>query len=76
MLSGSLDQESISKTAAAEYIAIEMSRLARVASANQFGLLAYLIDMAVLEAWREANEEREQSGREIGMLDRPEQMEP
>jgi len=41
---------------AAEYIAVEASRLARVASANEFGLLAYLIDMAVLEAGREANE--------------------
>jgi hypothetical protein len=27
-----------------------------MADANQFGLLAYLIDMAVLEAWREASE--------------------
>ncbi len=43
-------------TIAAEYIAIEMSRLARMACANDFPLLAYLIDMAVLEAWREANE--------------------
>ena len=45
-----------SKVAAAEYLAIEASRLARMASANDFPLLAYLIDMAVLEAWREANE--------------------
>ena len=44
------------KVAAAEYIAIEMSRLARMASANEFLLLPYLIDMAVLEAWREASE--------------------
>lgn len=45
------------KTAAAEYIAIEASRLARLANANEFALLAYLIDMAVLEAWREASNE-------------------
>ena len=44
------------KRAAAEYIAIEASRLARMASANEFPLLAYLIDMAVLEAWREASD--------------------
>ena len=44
------------KSAAAEYIAIEASRLARMAGANNLSLLAYLIDMAVLEAWREASE--------------------
>ncbi len=44
------------RTDSAEYIALEMSRLARMADANGFGLLAYLIDMAVLEAWREASE--------------------
>ena len=42
--------------AAAEHIAVEMSRLARLATAHRFALLPYLIDMAVLEAWREANE--------------------
>jgi hypothetical protein len=45
-----------SRSASAEYIAIEASRLARMATANEFPLLAYLIEMAVLEAWREANE--------------------
>lgn len=45
-----------SKSAAAEHIAVQASRLARLASSNDFPLLAYLIDMAVLEAWREANE--------------------
>ena len=44
------------KHAAAEYIAVEASRLARMANANEFTLLAYLIDMAVLEARREASE--------------------
>ena len=44
------------KLGAAEYIALELSRLMRMASANGFTLLPYLIDMAVLEAWREASE--------------------
>ena len=44
------------RLAAAEYIAVSVSRLARTASANEFPLLAYLLDMAVLEAWREASE--------------------
>jgi hypothetical protein len=44
------------KIGAAEYIALELSRLMRMASANGFTLLPYLIDMAVLEAWREASE--------------------
>jgi hypothetical protein len=43
------------RKSAAEQIAREASRLARMANANGFGLLAYLIDMAVLEAWREAS---------------------
>ena len=44
------------KVETAEYIALELSRLMRMASANGFTLLPYLIDMAVLEAWREASE--------------------
>jgi hypothetical protein len=48
--------ESEARGAAAEYIALEASRLARIANAKEFPLLAYLIDMVVLEAWREANE--------------------
>jgi hypothetical protein len=48
--------ESPSRESAAEYIALEASRLARIANAKEFPLLAYLIDMVVLEAWREANE--------------------
>lgn len=48
--------ETEARDAAAEYIAIEASRLARMARANDFPLLAYLIDMAALEAWREASE--------------------
>lgn len=40
----------------AERIAIEASRLGRLAKVNEFPLLAYLLDMAVLEAWREAGE--------------------
>lgn len=44
------------KAQAAEHIAVEAGRLGRIASANSLPLLAYLIDMVVLEAWREANE--------------------
>jgi hypothetical protein len=44
------------RAAAAEHIALDASRLARIANANNFPLLAYLIDMVVLEAWREASE--------------------
>jgi hypothetical protein len=44
------------RAAVAEHIAVEASSLARVAKLNDFTLLAYLIDMAVLEAWREAGE--------------------
>jgi hypothetical protein len=48
--------EKKARDAAAQLIAIEASRLARMARANDFALLAYLIDMAALEAWREASE--------------------
>jgi hypothetical protein len=48
-----------SKTETAEHIAVELSRLMHVANANGFTLLPYLIDMAVLEAWREASEPKE-----------------
>jgi hypothetical protein len=47
---------------AAEYIAVEASRLARMARANDFPLLAYLLDIAVLEAWREASEGQSDGG--------------
>jgi hypothetical protein len=56
MHSGSPSDSDRRKSATAEYIAVEASRLARMANANDFALLAYLIDMAVLEAWREASE--------------------
>jgi hypothetical protein len=45
-----------SRASAAEHIAVEASTLARMAKQNDFTLLAYLIDMAVLEAWREAGD--------------------
>jgi hypothetical protein len=48
--------EAPSASSPAEEIAVELSRLARRSAANGFDLLAYLIDMAVLEAWREASE--------------------
>lgn len=44
------------KAEAAEYIAVEASQLVRLANKHEFGLLAHLIDMVVLEAWREATE--------------------
>ena len=50
------ETESPTRAEAAEHIAIEASRLAGIANAKQFPLLAYLIDMVVLEAWREASE--------------------
>ena len=59
MNSALLDEASefSSRAGVAEYIAVEASRLAKLASRNDFPLLAYLIDMAVLEAWREASED-------------------
>jgi hypothetical protein len=45
-----------SRADVAEHIALEASGLARLATANQFPLLAHLIDSVVLEAWREATE--------------------
>ena len=50
------------KAEAAESIAVEASRLARIANAHEFRLLAYLIDMVVLEAWREASESESAGG--------------
>lgn len=60
MLSRQSGEEDLQRgrKAAAEHIAVEASRLARMANANDFPLLAYLIDMAVLEAWREASKSR------------------
>lgn len=49
-------KDHLRRIAAAEQIAVEASRLARMAAANQFSLLSYLFDMAALEAWREATE--------------------
>jgi hypothetical protein len=49
-------KEMSAQTAAAEQMAIEASRLARVAAAHEFTLLTYLFDMAALEAWRQATE--------------------
>ncbi len=57
-MGGSLakDEPESTRAEAAEHIAVEASRLARMAKHNEFQLLAYLIDMVVLEAWREAGE--------------------
>jgi hypothetical protein len=48
----------LSKAEGAEQIAVEASQLARLANTNGFELLSRLIDMVVLEAWREATEPR------------------
>jgi hypothetical protein len=48
----------LSKAEAAEQFAVEASQLARLANTNGFELLSRLIDMVVLEAWREATEPR------------------
>jgi hypothetical protein len=51
-----MDSERQTRPEAAELIALEASRLARMAHKHQFQHLAHLIDMVVLEAWREASE--------------------
>ena len=38
-----------------------------MANANDFPLLAYLIDMAVLEAWREASEPSDGAAAKVGV---------
>ena len=57
------------KAEAAENIAVEASRLARIANAHEFPLLAYLIDMVVLEAWREASESEPTRGADGALRD-------
>ena len=52
------EDERSTREAIAEYIAVEASRLARMANGTKLELLAHLIDVAVLEAWREATEPR------------------
>ena len=59
------DPKTGKRAAAAEYIAVEGSRLARMAAANDFPLLSYLFDMAVLEAWREAGEHGSTDGEAV-----------
>ena len=48
--------DDLARSEAAETIALEATRLARIATANDFQFLAQLIDMVVAEAWREATE--------------------
>ena len=43
---------------AAEAIAVEASRLQRLALEHRHHFLAYLLEMVVLEAWREASGEK------------------
>jgi hypothetical protein len=59
-------EERRKRSAAAEHIAVEASRLARMANAHGLSMLAYLIEMAVLEAWREASEPGSGDGRARG----------
>ncbi|MHA1189844.1 MAG: hypothetical protein ACTSSQ_05205 [Alphaproteobacteria bacterium] len=47
---------------AAEFIATTASHLARIAKHNQLDFIAYLIEMAVLEAWEVASEAENGSG--------------
>lgn len=42
---------------AAEAIAVEASRLQRFALEHEFHFLSYLLEMVLLEAWREASGE-------------------
>ncbi|HEX2255490.1 MAG TPA: hypothetical protein VHG92_02100 [Afifellaceae bacterium] len=42
---------------AAQAIAVEASRLQRLALEHKYHFLAYLLEMALLEAWREASGE-------------------
>ena len=63
---GSVDAEREKRSAAAEKIAVEASRLARMATANNLPMIAYLIEMAVIEAWREASEPASGGGRGDG----------
>jgi hypothetical protein len=44
------------RSAATELIALDAGRSARMAAAHGMAMLAYILDMAVLEAWREATE--------------------
>lgn len=53
---------------AAEAIAVEASRLQRVALKHEYQFLAYLLEMVVLEAWREASGEAPPAG-EAGPAD-------
>lgn len=51
--------ENLSPKEAAEAIAVEASRLQRLALKHQYQFLAYLLEMVLLEAWREASGETE-----------------
>jgi hypothetical protein len=73
MISAASTDDSVrrKRSETAEQIALEASRLMRLAAANNFTMLAHLIDMAVLEAWREASEsgDPENSARAHMLLD-------
>jgi hypothetical protein len=50
-------EEEERRKVAAEMIAFDLERLRRAADANGLTLLAYLLDMAIVEASSEANKE-------------------
>ena len=56
------DVDTQTRSETAETIALEATRLARIATANDFPFLAQLIDMVVAEAWREATESEGRNG--------------
>ena len=52
----------------AEYIAVLASQLQRVAETNGHEFLAYLIDMAVLEAWRISGPDADHSNKKANSV--------
>ena len=59
----SVSEEPVGPIAAAEHIAMAGRDLRAIAGRNGHAFLAYLIDMAALEATRIANDARQNSGR-------------
>jgi len=53
-------ENSDARAAHAERLALELSRMVREATEHGFPLVARLLDMALLEAWREAGDRRGQ----------------
>jgi len=53
----------------AEAIAVEASRLQRLALEHKHHFLAYLLEMVLLEAWREASGEPIEASETLGRVD-------